>query len=80
MEQDIRAEGRGLPEVGAMARDVRRDRIGRVMAYEGGQVWLRPLEGGLEWTARPCDVRQVSLSESLSARVAEANRRSSGTR
>ncbi|WP_243744796.1 hypothetical protein [Streptomyces hainanensis] len=46
------------------------------MAFAYGEVWLRPLEGGLEWTASPDDVEPVPLSESLSPLVAEANRRS----
>ncbi|TDC77833.1 hypothetical protein E1283_06435 [Streptomyces hainanensis] len=64
------------PEVGAMARDSTADRVGRVMAYECGLVWLRPLGGGREWTAPLERVRPVGLGESLSPLVAEANRRS----
>ncbi|TDC73780.1 hypothetical protein E1283_18120 [Streptomyces hainanensis] len=66
--------------MGATARDTARDRVGRVMAHECGRVWLRPLGGGCEWAARPGDVEPVSLSESLSPLVAEANRRSAEPR
>ncbi|TDC73073.1 hypothetical protein [Streptomyces hainanensis] len=80
MDQGIQEEQPEPPEVGSMVRDVGRGRIGRVMACDGGRVWLRPPAGGREWTALPDDVRPVSLSESLSPLVAEVNRRSSGTR
>ncbi len=63
------------PEVGTMARDVSRDRVGRVMAHLYGAVWLRPPGGGQEWTARPEDLTPVTASESLRSRVAELNRR-----
>ncbi|MDT0445861.1 hypothetical protein [Streptomyces johnsoniae] len=63
------------PEVGTMARDVSRGRVGRVMAHLYGTVWLRPPGGGQEWTARPEDLAPVTASESLSPRVAELNRR-----
>lgn len=68
-----------LPErldIGSAARDTARERVGRVMAYEGGRVWLRPLDGGCEWAASPEDVVRVALGESLGPLVAEANRRS----
>lgn len=68
------------PVVGTTARDGATNRIGRVMAHEQGLVWLRPLEGGREWTAHPEDIQLVSLSESLSPLVAEANRRSAEPR
>ena len=64
-----------LPEIGTMARDLRSDKIGRVMAHLSGHVWLRPPGGGREWTARPEDVVPISASESLRQRVAEANAR-----
>ncbi|WP_313896090.1 hypothetical protein [Streptomyces sp. YIM 98790] len=62
--------------VGVVARDTSRDRVGEVM--EVGRIWvhLRPLGGGREWQADREDVRVVGDAESLSARVAVANRRS----
>ncbi|MFD5317921.1 hypothetical protein [Streptomyces sp. NPDC127098] len=69
-----------VPEIGTMARDTARDRVGRVMAHLYGTIWLRPPGGGQEWTARPEDVRPISASESLSHRVAEANRRARNAR
>ncbi|MDT0322397.1 hypothetical protein [Streptomyces millisiae] len=68
------------PVVGTTARDGATNRIGRVMAHEQGLVWLRPLDGGREWTARPNDIEPVSLSESLRPLVTEANRRSAEPR
>ncbi|SOD67558.1 hypothetical protein SAMN06297387_1326 [Streptomyces zhaozhouensis] len=75
--------GPGAPglEIGTMARDVTSDQVGRVMAHLSGRVYLRPPGGGREWTANPEDLRPISASESLRARVAEANRRAvRGTR
>ncbi|WP_233580658.1 hypothetical protein [Streptomyces triticirhizae] len=62
-------------EIGSMARDVTSDQVGRVMAHLSGRVYLRPPGGGREWTASAEDLRPISASESLRARVAEANRR-----
>ena len=61
------------PEVGALARDTKRDKVGRVMACTVGTVWLRPTGGGREWTARREDVEAL---EELSAKVAAANAQS----
>ncbi|WP_243745314.1 hypothetical protein [Streptomyces hainanensis] len=69
-----------VPEIGTMARDTSRDKVGRVMAHLYGTVWLRPPGGGQEWTARPEDVHPISASESLSQRVAEANQRARNAR
>ncbi|UED88465.1 hypothetical protein K4G22_14145 [Streptomyces profundus] len=64
-----------------MARDLTSDQVGRVMAHLSGRVYLRPPGGGREWTASAEDLRPISASESLRARVAEANRRAvRGTR
>ncbi|WP_228080618.1 hypothetical protein [Streptomyces profundus] len=68
-------------EIGSMARDLTSDQVGRVMAHLSGRVYLRPPGGGREWTASAEDLRPISASESLRARVAEANRRAvRGTR
>lgn len=60
-------------EVGTLARDTKRNKVGRVMGHLGPYVQLRPPSGGCEWDAKPEDVQPISVSESLSARVAEAN-------
>ncbi len=68
--------------VGGLAEDLRLEQRGIVMDHLGGYVWLRPEGGGLEWTARPCDVRPVYVREQAAAlmwvRVAIANARSRG--
>lgn len=64
--------------VGTLVLDTARDEIGRVMGHMGPYVQLRPRDGGCEWDARPENVRPLSTAESLSDRVAEANRRSLG--
>ncbi|MBB4793465.1 hypothetical protein [Streptomyces nodosus] len=75
-----RAEPR-IP-VGWLAQDTRRERRGVVMDHLDGFVWLRPVGGGREWTARPGDVRPLHDPEHaearLRARVADANARSRG--
>lgn len=52
------------------------------MDHQDGLVWLRPVGGGTEWTARPGDVREPQARERsaalMGARVAEANARSRG--
>jgi hypothetical protein len=65
--------GPEVPEVGALALDVKRDRVGVVMARQGGRVFLRPPQGGREWEALPEDVRPAQLLDELRARVAEVN-------
>ena len=64
--------------VGTLAVDTRRDKVGEVRGHIGPYVQMRPQDGGLEWDARPEDVQPLSAAESLSIRVAEANRRSRG--
>lgn len=65
------------PEVGMLARDVQGNRVGVVVDRMGGHVWLRPRRGGREWTVPVGGVEPLPESaDDLSARVAEANRRS----
>ncbi|MCQ4084628.1 hypothetical protein NGB36_29645 [Streptomyces sp. RB6PN25] len=66
--------------VGEVARDVRTDRIGVVMAVVGGRTYLRPLGGGREWETAADDVVPVPPHEELSARLAVANARSRSER
>ena len=67
------------PVPGTLVRDIATNRIGRVMDCPWGtRVALRPEGGGTEWDAELDKLRPVSVSELLSARVAEANRRSRG--
>lgn len=68
------------PRVGEPARDVRTDRIGVVMAVDGGRTYLRPLGGGREWEASAADIRSITPHEELSARLAVANARSRSER
>ncbi|MBW1597878.1 hypothetical protein [Streptomyces sp. JJ38] len=62
------------PEVGVYAVDVRSDRVGRVMAFEGGYVQLRPPGGGVEWDYPPEALRPAGVLGELRARVTEINR------
>ncbi|MFE0042409.1 hypothetical protein [Streptomyces albireticuli] len=68
--------GGQVPNVGVLVVDVRRDRVGEVMASTGGRLSLRPPSGGREWEAFPCDVRPMTASDELRAKVTEANDRS----
>lgn len=70
------SETSALPEVGTLAVDTRRNKVGEVMGWVGPRVRLRPPEGGREWEAERNDIRPASTAEALSARVTEANRRS----
>ena len=66
--------------VGSLAHDKRLDLVGVVMDLLFGSVYLRPVGGGLEWEAMPQDLEPLAPvadpAAELSARVAEANRRS----
>ncbi|MFI1178281.1 hypothetical protein ACH4UT_01870 [Streptomyces sp. NPDC020799] len=48
-----------------MVVDVRRNRVGEVMASAGGR----------EWEAFPCDVRPATASDELRVKVTEVNDR-----
>ncbi|UQI47408.1 hypothetical protein M1P56_25220 [Streptomyces sp. HU2014] len=69
--------GGQVPEVGVLVVDVRRDRVGEVMASTGGRLSLRPPSGGREWEAFACDVRPMTASDELRVKVTEVNDRSS---
>lgn len=64
------------PQVGALMKHGRR--VGRVMDVRVQTVYLRPVGGGKEWTAKPEELVPASTSDLLSPRVAEANKRSRG--
>ncbi|MEV5509910.1 hypothetical protein AB0L16_26310 [Streptomyces orinoci] len=55
--------------------DTVRDVIGQVMDYDPTTktLQLRPPRGGLEWDARPGDVRPATDRERLNAKVQAAN-------
>ncbi|HEY8978533.1 MAG TPA: hypothetical protein VIU15_02990 [Streptomyces sp.] len=67
-----------VPEIGALFLDVSRDRIGEFRGEWAGLWALRPLRGGVEWDAKPGDVRPVTAEQALRAKVEAANRRSRG--
>ncbi|MCW2873570.1 MAG: hypothetical protein JWL99_4890 [Streptomyces oryziradicis] len=64
------------PRVGALARDIGRDKVGVVMAILGDRIFLRPLGGGREWETAMDGVRALRPREELSVRLAVANARS----
>jgi hypothetical protein len=66
------------PAVGDIVEDCGSEKIGKVMGCVGPYVQLRPVGGGLEWDARPEDLRPTTTAEALSAGVAVANARSRG--
>jgi hypothetical protein len=66
--------------LGSLLRDRRRDRIGVVTALRAEQVHLRPLGGGIAWTARPEELEKASKQDELRARVRELNVHSSDRR
>ncbi|MEC4019362.1 hypothetical protein [Streptomyces sp. H27-D2] len=66
----------GNPEVGTLAHDVKRDRVGKVMDTHGNRVFLRPVNGGVEWEAAPDDLEPADTAAELRAKAAEANARS----
>ncbi|MFJ8472142.1 hypothetical protein [Kitasatospora sp. NPDC094011] len=46
------------PQVGELVRDQRTGRLGTYMDTRSGEVYLRPLKGGTEWTTTPAAVEQ----------------------
>jgi hypothetical protein len=66
------------PEVGTLVRDVKQDKLGRVMERTQSLVWLRGPGGGREWTVRLDEIRPVGAADELSVKVANANARSAG--
>jgi hypothetical protein len=66
------------PNRGDIVEDTITKRIGKVMGFEGPYVQLRPVGGGLEWDARPENLRPVTDADALSSAVAVANARSRG--
>ena len=61
-----------------MAYDTARECVGVVMARQDGEVFLRPVGGGVEWSAAPAQLRPATVAEELSAKNAAVNRRSRG--
>ncbi|MFI1157318.1 hypothetical protein [Streptomyces sioyaensis] len=58
-----------------IARDIARERVGKVMDYMHGLYYLRPLEGGKEWSAEHHELTPIPLSEALRGTVADVNQR-----
>lgn len=70
------ADGHSVsPDPGALVVDRRNGKVGVVMGHVGPYVQLRPPRGGREWDVPPEDVRTLTPTEELSAKVAVANRR-----
>ncbi len=65
---------------GSLFRDRERDAIGVVTGFHAGLVQLRPLGGGIAWTASPEQLEAADWREELRFRVRELNRCSSGRR
>ncbi|WP_043257627.1 hypothetical protein [Streptomyces sp. Tu6071] len=62
-------------DVGALVVDRRSGKLGVGMGHVGPYVQLRPPCGGREWDVPPEDVRTLTPTEELSAKVAVADRR-----
>lgn len=67
-------QARQHPEwvTGAIAKD-RAGRVGRVMGEWAGVVYLRPLNGGKEWSAPAVELEPAAQPDALSEALAEAN-------
>ena len=66
------------PNLGDTVEDTSANKVGKVMGFEGPYVQVRPIGGGLEWDARPDNLRPVTGTEALRSAVAVANARSRG--
>ncbi|MCS0634607.1 hypothetical protein NX801_02800 [Streptomyces sp. LP05-1] len=67
-----------LPLPGTLMVDLVRDRVGEFRGEECGRWFLRPMGGGVEWTADPADVRPANPEQRIRAKTARANARSRG--
>ncbi len=63
--------------VGELAFDTQKKVMGVVMDITWGPVYLRPLRGGVEWTARREDVRPATILDQIRPALNELNLRSS---
>ena len=66
------------PCLGDTVEDTDTNKVGKVMGFEGPYVQVRPIGVGLEWDARPEDLRPITGTEALRSAVAAANARSRG--
>jgi len=62
-----------LPEVGSYVRDVKRNKVGRLMERGEARVYLRPPDGGREWEARIDEVEPISEAEVPCQRATESD-------
>lgn len=58
-----------MPPPGTILKDLTRDVYCEFQAFLNGELWLRPIGGGREWTARPDDVRRATYAETNRARA-----------
>lgn len=73
METNKSAEAPTKLKIGALVRDEKRRRVGRVMGFVGPYVQVRPRAGGCEWDVRPEDLQAIGDDEPLSDHAAEAS-------
>ena len=72
---DSGQEASSSPCVGELFYDTARDRVGEVMAYQGGQAILRSSGGGTTWEADSDGLRPANANHRLRARVNELTAR-----
>lgn len=65
-----------LPHSRELVTDTATGRVGEFQAVLENVYWMRPIGGGIEYTADPRTVRPATYEEVLTAKVALANRRS----
>lgn len=65
-----------LPRPRELVTDTATGRVGEFQAVLENVYWMRPIGGGIEYTADPRTVRPATQEEVLTAKVALANRRS----
>jgi hypothetical protein len=58
---------------GTYAHDDAKGKSGLVVDHWAGKVHLRPVSGGIEWGAKPDDLRPMEASEALRPAIREVN-------
>ncbi|MBP0460878.1 hypothetical protein [Streptomyces montanisoli] len=59
---------RTAPDIGDLAKDSARKKVGVLVDRVAGRYLMRPVAGGLEWEVEPGRIERLTAREELSAR------------
>lgn len=64
----------GKPDIGDLAKDTARDKVGVLMDKIAGRYLMRPMSGGREWEVKPEDIDYPTASDRVRAENGARNR------